>query len=88
MIHLSRHTYRPTSCENIGKGINRSLDNCILGENLEFEWLGNEVSCGVGMQRIDVMISTTQNNQRILLPIELKVGGSGHNKYEADTEIY
>ena len=57
---------------NIGKRINQSLDNCVLGENLEFEWLGNEVSCGVGMQRIDVMVSTTLNNQRILVPIELK----------------
>lgn len=65
--HLQAYIVR-----NIGKGINQSLDNCILGENLEFEWLGNEVSCGVGMQRIDVMVSTTQNNQRILLPIELK----------------
>ncbi|MBI5306151.1 DUF91 domain-containing protein [Candidatus Wolfebacteria bacterium] len=65
--HLQAYIVR-----NIGKGINQSLDNCILGENLEFEWLGNEVSCGVGMQRIDVMVSTTQNNQRVLLPIELK----------------
>ena len=65
--HLQAYIVR-----NIGKGINRSLDDCILGENLEFEWLGNEVSCGVGMQRIDVMVSTTQNNQRVLLPIELK----------------
>ena len=65
--HLQAYIVR-----NIGKGINQSLDNCILDENLEFEWLGNEVSCGVGMQRIDVMISTTLNNQRILVPIELK----------------
>jgi len=71
--HLQAYIVR-----NIGKGINRSLDDCILGENLEFEWLGNEVSCGVGMQRIDVMVSTTQNNQRVLLPIELK-------SVEADT---
>ncbi len=65
--HLQAYIVR-----NVGKGINQSLDNCILGANLEFEWLGNEVSCGVGMQRIDVMVSTTQNNQRVLLPIELK----------------
>lgn len=65
--HLQAYIVR-----NIGKGINQSLDNCILGENPEFEWLGNEVSCGVGMQRIDIMVSTTQNNQRVLLPIELK----------------
>ncbi|HBH46484.1 MAG: DUF91 domain-containing protein [Candidatus Jacksonbacteria bacterium RIFOXYC2_FULL_44_29] len=65
--HLQAYIVR-----NIGKGINQSLDNCILDENLEFEWLGNEVSCGVGMQRIDVMVSTIQNGQRVLLPIELK----------------
>ncbi len=58
--------------KNIGKGINRSLDNSIFGENHDFEWLGNEVSCGVGMQKIDVMISTNENNQRVLIPIELK----------------
>ncbi|MEK9175641.1 MAG: hypothetical protein AAB795_03580 [Patescibacteria group bacterium] len=65
--HLQAYIVR-----NLGKGENRSLDNCILGENIEFEWLGNEVSCGVGMQRIDVMVSATENNQRALLPIELK----------------
>jgi hypothetical protein len=65
--HLQAYIVR-----NIGKNINESLDQCVLGENLEFEWLGNEVSCGVGMQRIDVMLSTTPNNQRTLLPIELK----------------
>ncbi|OGY41243.1 MAG: DUF91 domain-containing protein [Candidatus Buchananbacteria bacterium RBG_13_39_9] len=65
--HLQAYIVR-----NIGKGINSSLDNCILGQNLEFEWLGNEVSCGVGMQRIDVMISTNVNEQRVLIPIELK----------------
>src|SRR3990167_4356049 len=37
--HLQAYIVR-----NIGKGLNQSLDNCILGENLEFEWLGNEVS--------------------------------------------
>lgn len=65
--HLQAYMVR-----NIGQGINQSLDKCILSENSEFEWLGNEVSCGVGMQRIDVMISATQNGQRILTPIELK----------------
>jgi len=58
--------------KNIGKGINISLDNLVLGQNLNFEWLGNEVSCGVGMQRIDVMISVNENGQRVLIPIELK----------------
>ena len=64
--------------KTIGKRINVSLDNCILGQNLTFEWLGNEVSCGVGMQRIDVMISTIANGQTVLIPIELK-------SVEADT---
>ncbi len=65
--HLQAYIVR-----NIGKGVNESLDNYVLGQNLEFEWLGNEVSCGVGMQRIDIMISTNINDQRILIPVELK----------------
>jgi len=65
--HLQAYIVR-----SIGMKINSSLDKCVLGEGLEFEWLGNEVSSGVGMQRIDVMISTTLNGQRTLLPIELK----------------
>lgn len=41
-------------------------------ENIE--WLGNEVSCGVGMQRIDIMVSISENsiNPRKIIPIELK----------------
>ncbi len=55
-----------------GKGINKSLDE-VLDVKDNIEWLGNEVSCGVGMQRIDVMISKTINeNQKIVMPIELK----------------
>lgn len=65
--HLQAYIVR-----NIGKGINKSLDKCVLDNRLEFEWLGNEVSCGVGMQRIDVMVSIIINKQRTLLPIELK----------------
>jgi hypothetical protein len=65
--HLQAYIVR-----NIGKGINKSLDKCVLDNHLEFEWLGNEVSCGVGMQRIDVMVSIIINKQRTLLPIELK----------------
>lgn len=55
----------------IGKGINPSLDNIIIG-NSTIEWIGNEVSCGVGMQRIDLMLSVMDNNQRVIIPIELK----------------
>lgn len=57
--------------QNIGRNTNESLDNCLL-DNLPLEWLGNEVSCGVGMQRIDVMLSLLKNDTRIVVPIELK----------------
>ncbi|HXK41091.1 MAG TPA: DUF91 domain-containing protein [Candidatus Paceibacterota bacterium] len=57
--------------KNLGKGTNVSLDETILNDS-QIEWLGNEVSCGVGMQRIDVMPSVVQNEQRILIPVELK----------------
>jgi hypothetical protein len=63
--------------QNIGRGTNKDLDRCLLS-GLNFEWLGNEVSCGVGMQRIDVMLSLTKNNTKVVLPIELK-------SIEADT---
>ncbi|MBP8945179.1 MAG: hypothetical protein KBG25_04650 [Paludibacteraceae bacterium] len=57
--------------QNIGRGTNKSLDENLLN-GLSFEWLGNEVSCGVGMQRIDVMLSLIEDNRRIVVPIELK----------------
>lgn len=57
--------------KNLGIGTNVNLDESILN-GAQIEWLGNEVSCGVGMQRIDVMPSVVQNEQRILIPIELK----------------
>ena len=57
--------------KNLGKGTNAGLDESILND-AQIEWLGNEVSCGVGMQRIDVMPSVVQNEQRILIPVELK----------------
>lgn len=57
--------------QNIGRNINSSLDACLLGD-LQMEWLGNEVYCGVGMQRIDVAISLVDNNSKIISAIELK----------------
>lgn len=57
--------------QNIGKNTNLGLDKCLL-DGLPFEWIGNEVSCGVGMQRIDVMLSIIKNSVRIAMPIELK----------------
>jgi len=57
--------------QNIGRNTNNNLDNSLLN-GLNFEWLGNEVSCGVGMQRIDIMLSLIKNNIKVVLPIELK----------------
>jgi len=57
--------------QNIGRNTNKNLDNSLLN-GLNFEWLGNEVSCGVGMQRIDIMLSLIKNNIKLVLPIELK----------------
>lgn len=68
--------------QNIGRGTNQSLDTCLLG-GLPIEWLGNEVSCGVGMQRIDVACSLLNNNSRIIEAIELKaVEASTDNTYQ------
>lgn len=57
--------------ENIGTNNNKALDDYILSKG-KIEWIGNEVSCGVGMQRIDVMLSLVEDHQRICVPIELK----------------
>ncbi len=40
-------------------------------EQENIEWIGNEVSCGVGMQRIDIMLSSDLTNRKVI-PIELK----------------
>jgi len=64
--HLQAYIVR-----NLGKGTNSSLDETLLN-SVQIEWLGNEVSCGVGMQRIDVMPSVVQDDQRVLIPVELK----------------
>ncbi|MBU0878439.1 MAG: DUF91 domain-containing protein, partial [Candidatus Omnitrophica bacterium] len=57
--------------QNIGRNTNQSLDDCLFDE-VSLEWIGNEVSCGVGMQRIDVMLSLVKENAKIAMPIELK----------------
>lgn len=66
--HLQAYIVR-----NLGKSINPSLDEAIAG-GAAIEWLGNEVSCGVGMQRIDIMPSVVKNDERVLIAIELKAG--------------
>ncbi len=56
---------------SLGLGINKSLDDTIL-QKQKMEWLGNEVSCGVGMQRIDIMVAVKDAEKNICIPIELK----------------
>lgn len=59
--------------QNIGLGTNISLDEAIGINGKSIEWLGNEVACGVGMQRIDIMLSLEESlDERIIMPIELK----------------
>lgn len=58
--------------QNIGKSTNTSLDNSVILPNNIIDWIGNEVSCGVGMQRIDVCLSVIHNTQKTIIPIELK----------------
>lgn len=59
--------------QNLGLGKNKSLDASLGIQRKKIEWIGNEVSCGVGMQRIDVMFSVAESDtKRILYPIELK----------------
>lgn len=57
--------------QNIGRNTNPSLDRSLLNGS-PIEWIGNEVSCGVGMQRIDIMVSVIKNNTKIAIAIELK----------------
>lgn len=65
--------------QNLGKGIDKNLDAVLLGKR-KIEWMGNEVSCGMGMQRIDIMLSVMERKQRIVMPIELKaIEASEHN---------
>ena len=58
--------------QNIGKNTNASLDRILLGES-NLDWLGNEVFCGVGMQKIDVLLETSgENGYTSISPLELK----------------
>ncbi|MFZ5801122.1 MAG: DUF91 domain-containing protein [Candidatus Omnitrophota bacterium] len=57
--------------KNLGFGTNPSLDKYLL-ENKELVWLGNQVACGVGMQRIDILFSLKEGEQYFHCPVELK----------------
>lgn len=49
----------------------QNIENLPMFINQPIEWIGNEVSCGVGMQRIDIMLSINGQNRKVI-PIELK----------------
>jgi len=44
----------------------------LIFQNHEILWLGNEVSCGVGMQRIDILAHSKCEDIEYISPIELK----------------
>jgi hypothetical protein len=48
-----------------------NIENLDFLNNQNIEWIWNEVSCWVGMQRIDIMLSVLWENRKVL-PIELK----------------
>lgn len=51
---------------------NTQLSNLLIMIPDQNYWIGNEVSCGVGMQRIDVMIKQETDNDVFIRIIELK----------------
>ena len=48
------------------------LKSLLLPLPNEAHWVGNEVSCGVGMQRIDIMIVQEKYNEVYIKVVELK----------------
>ena len=58
--------------QNIGLGTNKTLDKVFDTKEMKIEWIGNEVPCGVGMQRIDILLASKSKTDNIVRPIELK----------------
>jgi len=51
----------------------QNIENLSMFQNDNIEWIGNEVYCGVGMQKIDILLSIKENDDdRKVIPIELK----------------
>lgn len=58
---------------HLQQNILQNIQNIPVFQNENIEWIGNEVSCGVGMQRIDIMLGSVDNqNNHKIIPIELK----------------
>ena len=64
--------------QNIGLGINQSLDASLFGDG-QVEWFGNEFYCGVGMRKMDLVLSIIGGEQPTVAPVELKAGEAGKN---------
>ena len=56
----------------LGKGINETFDELLLGDTGDLVWLGNEVFCGVGMQKMDMIYTIRQDDRYFHYPVELK----------------
>lgn len=71
--HIGRSFEAHLQAEIVG-GLGRSTDvlSQLLIGDYQIEWLGNEVSCGVGMQKIDVMFAFVKDGIRYVSPVELK----------------
>jgi len=68
---------RNNKCEShlqayVVQNIDKESLKSLLLENIDNLWIGNEVSCGVGMQRIDVATMQTTEESVIINVIELK----------------
>jgi len=69
---ITKHSRKLQFETHLQAYILQNLESINIFQNEVFEWIGNEVSCGVGMQRIDIMLSILKNNNKICMPIELK----------------
>lgn len=60
--------------KNIGMPACQSLNAALFQKGETINWIGNEVSCGVGMQRMDVVLSTKKASELLenIYVIELK----------------
>ena len=55
----------------VGRGTIPTLDQLLLDDG-NLIWIGNEVSAGVGMRRIDIMLVVQRDHRREFIVIELK----------------
>lgn len=61
--HLQAYIMQNYDCQHLKE---------LLFNNKNVDWIGNEVSCGVGMQRIDILSIQKYDNKTVIRIIELK----------------